>query len=165
MFTKEEIKTLWDNLDLEVQRKGFSIWPVDLILISIYTGIRPLELLALENENINLEDRYIKIINGKNGDRIIPIHDDIYPLVETRKENGYYTSFAPLSMSQYIYIFKSVMEQLGMKHSIHDCRRTYFEAVNKGFGSSTMQQALNFREDSSKTPEELVEAINKIDFK
>ena len=109
-YTKEEIKTLWDNLDLGIPFKDGMIYPVDLILVSIYTGIRPTELIKLENEHINLDELYIEIVDGKTGDRSIPIHDDIYPLVKKRKETGG-KYFANLTMIQYMETFKKIMKQ------------------------------------------------------
>lgn len=132
-YTDDEIKRLWDNVDLGVPFEDGEIYPVDTILISIYTGMSPIELLELENENINLEDRYITIVNGKTGERTIPIHDDIYPLIKKRKdEGGKYFIFIkdrtdkPRIKQQYRQCyFMPVIERLGLYHSIHDSRHTF----------------------------------------
>jgi len=53
---------------------------------SAFIGMRPGELLKMKTENVNLEGRYMiggsKTKAGRG--RIIPIHDDIFPLVEKR---------------------------------------------------------------------------------
>lgn len=51
IFTDEEIKLLWDNID--------KIDGVDTILTLIYTGMRVSEYLELETENIHLDERYM----------------------------------------------------------------------------------------------------------
>ena len=72
-FTDKEISTLWKSL--------WVINNVDIILIYIYTGIRPVELLEIESENVHLNERYmiggVKTEAGKN--RVIPIHESIVP--------------------------------------------------------------------------------------
>lgn len=77
-FTPEEIDVLWNNLD------EFPF--VDVILIGIYTGFRPLELCELKVDNIDLENNMIvggmKTVAGTN--RKVPIIPLIKPLVEKR---------------------------------------------------------------------------------
>ena len=45
-FSDEEIDILWDNLNMPF---------VDMILINIYSGLRPRELVELQTKNIDLE--------------------------------------------------------------------------------------------------------------
>ena len=77
-FTDKEISTLWESL--------WVINNVDIILIYIYTGVRPVELLEIESENVHLNERYmiggVKTEAGRN--RVIPIHESIVPLIEYR---------------------------------------------------------------------------------
>ena len=170
-YTKEEIKTLWDNLELGVPYKDDVIYPVDTLLILIYTGMRPGELLGLENENINLEDRYITIVGGKTGDRIIPIHEDIYPLIKKRKGEGYkyfinHIEDEPLTLPVYLkFYFEPVMKTLNMTHSIHSSRRTFAEIAKVYIPEdSGKMRIMGLTELKDKTPEELVKEINKIEF-
>lgn len=51
IFTDEEIKILWDNVN--------KIDGVDTILILNYTGLRVSEFLEIENENVHLEEQYM----------------------------------------------------------------------------------------------------------
>ena len=123
-FSREEIKTLWDNKDIEY---------VDMILIMIYTGLRIQELLSLEISNIHLDDRYM--IGGMKTtagtDRTIPIHEAILPLIKryydlnnkylfmsTRGTSLPYTSFKK-------YRWKPVMKRFSMNHTPHDTRHTF----------------------------------------
>lgn len=72
IFSKEQIKLLWKH------KKNSD---VQLILILIYTGIRPGELFSTEIKNIYLDQKYfitgIKTEAGKN--RPVPIADCILP--------------------------------------------------------------------------------------
>jgi len=81
-FTQDEIKLLWDNID----RMDF----IDTVLIMIYTGLRPGELVTIETSNIDIENRTIKggikTHAGKN--RIIPINNKILPWVNKRHQKG-----------------------------------------------------------------------------
>ena len=81
-FSDEEIDILWDNVKL--------IPFVDVVLILIYTGMRPGELLKMKRENVFLDKNYM--IGGSKTEaginRIIPIHPRIKPLIE----NWYYNS-------------------------------------------------------------------------
>ena len=137
-YTEEEIKKLWDNLHTPIPFKYSAkdireICVTDLVLIAIYTGLRPGELLQIKTENVHLEDRYM--IGGfktKAGtDRIIPIHDDIFPLVEKRyNEAGEwlipYKSDSPPTMNQFrAYMFDPLMSIMEMNHLPHDGRHTF----------------------------------------
>ena len=73
IFNNKQIQLLWNNKD---------IFEVKVILILIFTGIRPGELFTTEINNVFLDDKYfitgIKTEAGKN--RPVPIADIIYPL-------------------------------------------------------------------------------------
>lgn len=103
------------------------------MLIYIYTGMRPVELLDIESINVHLEERYmiggVKTDAGKN--RIIPIHDAIVPLIEyrlnqnrkyliTNKYGNHYTRAVYHNSN-----WNTVMNKLNMNHSPHDGRYTF----------------------------------------
>lgn len=129
-YTEEEIGILWKRL--------YDINNVDIILIYIYTGLRPSELLNILTENVHLEEQYMvggmKTDAGK--DRIIPIADKILPLVKNRfdpsrkylinnKYGNHYTYGVYVSAN-----FNTVMNRLGMKHLPHDSRHTFATLMN-----------------------------------
>lgn len=123
IFTNEEILKLWKYKELD--------W-VDTILIMIYTGLRIGELLTIENKNIDLENRTIKggikTEAGKN--RIIPINAEIMPLIQKRMraDNQYLITGVKgkkIAYQNYHIIFKKLMVELKMFHTIHDCRHTF----------------------------------------
>lgn len=143
-FTTEEIKILWDSLNMAiplrvVRSETMDIYPVDTILMLIYTGMRPGELRELKTENVNIKERYliggIKTEAGIN--RIIPLHDDIVPLFEKRVNAGNeylipYKVTKPPSHEQYANrFFKPVIKKLNMQHLPHDGRHTFATFADK----------------------------------
>lgn len=123
-FTLEEIDLLWKNLN----KYDF----LDTVLIMIYTGLRPGELVTIENENIFIDKRYmiggLKTEAGQN--RIIPIHKKIKPLIEKRISNKKYLILNKRGgkMSYNTYLsdrWNPLMDQLKLKHKPHDCRHTF----------------------------------------
>lgn len=141
-FTKEEIDILWDNL--------YNVPFVDYILIYIYTGFRPSELIELIwDKNVHLDKRYLqgglKTEAGKN--RIVPIHSKILPLLETlyKKENEYILTDKkgkPLTYRSWSYIFHKTLKELGIEnlnysHNPHDTRYT-FASLMDGAGANKL---------------------------
>lgn len=124
-FTDAEIKLLWDNVD----RMDY----IDTVLIMIYTGLRPGELVLIETTNIDIENRImkggIKTKAGKN--RIVPINKKIIPFISKRIIEGNEFLIANdegKAMSYFTYYdckFKVMMEQLRLEHKPHDCRHTF----------------------------------------
>ena len=116
-FTEEEIKTLWNNLDIE---------DVDFALILIYTGMRMGEIEKLEKKNIHLEEGYLiggsKTQAGKN--RTIPIHNKIKPLIENRLKLSKKDTLFNIGSKNLRVRFKKAMHKLGMEHIPHECRHT-----------------------------------------
>lgn len=133
-FAKEEIKKLWDNLQVPF---------ADMLLIDIYSGWRPQELAILLIENIDLENNTMMggMKNEAGRDRIVPIHPLIRPLIENRyKEamslnsdylfndiNGQQGTF--MTYDKYRSRFNKVMKRLNMSHRPHECRHTF---ITKG---------------------------------
>lgn len=124
-FTLEEINKLWENIN----RMDF----IDTILIMIYTGLRPGELLLIKTADVDIENRTmrggIKTKAAKN--RIIPINNKILPLVKNRASKGYEYFVYNHEGNQMRYWnfydekWKKIMEQLEMEHKPHDCRHTF----------------------------------------
>lgn len=72
-FTNKEIETLWRNAENNEY--------VQLILMLIYTGVRPGELFELKSENVDMNEKSFRIIKGKtiNAARKVPIPDKVLP--------------------------------------------------------------------------------------
>lgn len=182
-FTDAEIERLWKEL--------YVINNIDIILIYIYTGLRPTELLDIESENVHIKERYmiggIKTDAGRN--RIIPIHERIVPLIENRlaqnrkylivnKYGNHYTRNVYTGSN-----WNTCMNLLNMNHSPHDGRYTFASLADKYNLNETclkiiMGHALSNKDKSAfktgqtgnitkgiyteKTLEELLSEINKI---
>lgn len=184
-YTREEIAKLWENIDLKFdfhkgRRKVAVIQPVDTILILIYTGMRPAELLAMRTENVFLEGRYmiggVKTKAGKN--RIIPIHDDILPLIEKRMAAGSEWLIPDKDGNQlrdFTFRFSmhdKVMSELSMNHLPHDGRHTFGTFADRyeinmvakkrimGHASRDVTEGVY----THKAAEDLVQEVNKIIF-
>lgn len=124
VFSKLEIKTLWDNLD--------NYMDLDITLILLYTGFRINELLNIETVNVNLEDRYLRGGNKTKAsiNRIVPIHDKIFDFIKKRYNPKEKYLFRNRLGERYKYSnfkrerFDRLMNDLNMKHTPHDTRHT-----------------------------------------
>lgn len=81
-FTNEEIDALWrwsDNNEY-----------VQVILMLIYSGVRPGELFNTKCSDVDLEEGYFNIPKGKtvNAARKVPIHDRTFPFFEHWMSKG-----------------------------------------------------------------------------
>ena len=175
-FSKEEIKNLWNHID--------QIPFADMILIGIYTGFRPIELVQLKNKNVNLDENFIiggtKTKAGTN--RTVPIRFDIKPLIAKRynPSNEYlfndYNMFehdiVPLTYDKYRGRFKKVMTALDMTHSPHETRHTFITyAKESNINDYLLKKIIGheIRDVTEKiythrTTEELINEANKIIF-
>ena len=72
-FNDAEIETLW--------RWSPNNEYVQLILMLVYTGVRPGELFAVKTSRVDLDDKSFYIDKGKNDNAVrkVPIHDRVLP--------------------------------------------------------------------------------------
>ena len=137
-FTNDEMDILWENIE--------NVRFVDMILIQMYSGWRPQELVTLELDNVNLEERYfqagMKTEAGK--DRIVPIHSKIQELVSRNYEhavsigskflfNDTQSKSHELTYDKYSNRFKKVIDvlKLNQEHRAHDPRITFVTMAKK----------------------------------
>ena len=111
-FTDEEIGLLWKNRN-EI---------IDLVLINIYTGIRPGELLKISEVH---DDYFItgsKTEAGKN--RVIPLHNKIKKIFHETLKNK---TIDKISTEDKLYhYYKRNLKSIGIdNHSPYDCRHTF----------------------------------------
>lgn len=120
--TQDEIDLLWENTDMPF---------VDVRLIMLYTGMRRVDVLNLENKNIKLKERYFvtgsKTEAGK--DRVIPIHKKIHQLIENRmsdKQKWLLDDHGnPMSIYQFDRRWDKVNKALNITHTSHTGRITF----------------------------------------
>lgn len=113
-FTEKDLRILWKHQEDPV---------VEFILIMCYSGFR---ISAYKTMMVDLEGRYfqggIKTKAGKN--RIVPIHPDIFPLVQRRLERS--KELLPNSVSDFRKSMYAKLSELGIPHHTpHDCRHTF----------------------------------------
>lgn len=141
-FTDRELQLLWNSLGV--------VNNVDIILIYIYTGLRPAELLEIESSNVFLDQKYMvggmKTDAGRN--RIIPLHEAILPLVETRlKQNRPYliTNKYGNHYTRAVYHnsnWNTCMAKLGLNHAPHDCRYTFASLADNACMNETCKKLI-----------------------
>ena len=81
-FTDSEVEALWRWSD----KNDY----VQVLLMLIYSGVRPGELFATKCSSVNLEERYFTVEKGKNNNAIrrVPIHDRTYPFFVSWMNKG-----------------------------------------------------------------------------
>lgn len=169
-FSRNEIQAIYDDVPSEER---------DMLLILLYTGIRAQELLMLETSNVYLDERYfitgVKTAAGKN--RIIPIHNDILPIVQTHFDpNRYY--YWDVQGSQRIYQtlrwrFDRYLKKMGLNHLPHDTRHTTATLMHDcNMPEMYIKLILGHRIDDitqkvyiHTTPDRLVTEMNKVNFR
>jgi integrase len=164
-YLESEISLLWENVTVPY---------VDFILITIYTGLRPSELLQIKNKNVFLEDRYM--IGGMKTaagiDRTIPISDRIYNLIKQIYDPKNEYLYVPhLTYDGLFSHFKSLMERLNLNHLLHDGRHTFATLMNRYNANSVCTKIImghslngNITEGvyTHKELSDLLEAVNVI---
>lgn len=170
-YTEEEIGILWQKL--------YEVNNVDIILIYIYTGMRPSELLNILTENVHLDEQYmIGGMKTETGiDRIIPIADKILPLVKNRynpdrkylinnRYGNHYTYGSYVSSN-----FNTVMNRVGMQHIPHDSRHTFATLMDNAGANDVCTKLImghSMRNDTTKgvythkSISDLLKEVNKI---
>ena len=166
VFTEKEIAALFNSA---------APW-ADTVLILIYTGMRPMELLSIKTADVFLNDCYmtggLKTKSGKN--RVIPISNKIMPFVRNRynPDNTYLIEIdgKPITYHKYKSLFDNLMQSLNMKHLPHDGRHTSASmadtaglnkvAVKRIMGHSSKD--ITEKVYTHKEIRELVSAVNKL---
>lgn len=134
-FTEDEIKKLYQSLHIYRY--------TDTILMMIFSGVRPSELLFTETENVHLEANYficgLKNSNSKN--RKVPISKFIKPFFEKyyheaisknskwliQNTEGQRMKYSNFNRDK----FHKIMEQLEMSHMPHDGRHSFATYMDK----------------------------------
>lgn len=162
-FTAEEIQKLFEAV--------FTEDLADTVLMMIYTGMRPSELLGIRTEDIHISEKYIiggmKTKAGK--DRIIPISNKIMPLIIKRydPDNEF---FIDMSYRVYKNHFSELMKRLNMDHLPHDGRHTFASMANTaGINPTTVKlimghasQDITEKVYTHKAVDELISSVNLI---
>lgn len=140
IFTEEEINYLWKHQEIE---------DVDLVLILLYTGMRPGELPIIKLEDI-YEDHIIAGFKTETGrDRYIPIHPRIKELINNRVAQAKKDTFLNYSYKQLGVRFRRLMKKLDWNHHPHECRHTFITRMdNAGANKVCIQQIVGHKGSS-----------------
>lgn len=151
IYSPKEIDAIFkacDELRLYAAHMQSSLFPAPALLRLLYsTGLRISEALALTNDDVNLDDNYLRVKDSKNGkERIIPISDS---LASVLKEYLRYRDKLPIRKEKFQYFLVSLngskcsyqgirnwfrecqkkagIQYIGRKHGprIHDLRHTF----------------------------------------
>lgn len=150
VFTDREIKQLWE--DYETAPSAIT----GQMLVMLYTGIRPGELLTIVADNVHLSDHYmtggIKTTKGKTRKIILP--DKIIPIMQSmvssarkgliawyNKDNDFYTAW--IDKREELHIRKELTP--------YCCRHTYITRLTALKVSPAMLQELAGHEDYDTT--------------
>ena len=145
----------------------------------IYCGCRIGELLDLKKENVNLSERWFKVVAAKTaaGVRTVPIAEKVYPFFEYwyNLNNCEYLLSSPdgkhfLYRNYYDSYWTPLIESLGMKHKPHDTRHTCISMLAVANVSDKVIKKIVGHKGQSVTEtvythfeiDELIDAINKI---
>lgn len=135
-FTEKEIEALWKDYEDGHEFTGS-------ILIMIYTGMRPGELMGVQPQNVHLEEGYIansgsKTEAGRTGD--ILIIDKIKPLVKKLLVEGRLNKTTAVAFRKK---FDRALERAGCgKHTPHECRHTTATLLAKSGVQPAVIQAI-----------------------
>lgn len=156
-FTDEEIKILWKNRNDKI----------DLVLINIYTGLRPIELLKISEIH---DDYFItgsKTEAGRN--RVIPLNNKIKDIFHKTIESGILKEIE--SEDSYYHRFRKALKKIGItNHSPYDCRHTFATLMARANANDHCTKLImghkiddiTKRVYTHKVISELIEEVNKI---
>lgn len=126
-FTPREIETLWRHSDNDIAK---------IALIYLYTGVRATELTDLKKKSVDMENRIFHVQKSKtvSGVRIVPIAEKVYPFFEYFMKNPgeYLITIHNRKLGYATFLekyWKPFMEQLRMRHYIHDTRHTFISLL------------------------------------
>lgn len=156
-FNDEEIKILWNNRN-EI---------VDEILVDIYTGVRPGELLVISEVH---DDYFITGLKTEAGkDRAVPLNHKIKDIFHNLIDNKRFDRYK--SQDNLYHTWKDQLEKLGLgNHVPYECRHTFATLMDRAGANSHIVKLimghkikdLTKRVYTHKLIEELIAEVNKI---
>jgi integrase len=130
-------KTSIENYDLPVWYKAVKSLENgvcrDYLLLTLFTGLRKNEGLALQTDSVDLKGRTFTVVDPKNReDLVLPLSDYLYKLLKVRIEsNGDSKYIFPSIRKPGMHLVEpkkqveKVVKESGVKFCIHDLRRVF----------------------------------------
>ena len=149
IFTEQEIDRLWSCY------KATGDITACRMLIMLYTGIRPGELIQIRTENIHLDEQWmtggIKTEKGKRRKIILP--DCILPLIEKSLSESRDGLLAKYAKNGLYDAWNALRDELRMRKELtpYCCRHTYVTRLTALKVSPAMLQELAGHEDYDTT--------------
>lgn len=150
-FKKEETEKLWNDF----QKSPCFITAG--MLVMLYTGIRPGELLTIRCENINLDEQYmtggIKTNKGKNRKIILP--NKLLPVIRYLISNNIHGKLLARNEDKFYEDWREKRSELNLREQLtpYCCRHTYITNLTALKVSPAMLQELAGHEDYDTTLE------------
>lgn len=168
IFTEEDIAKLWDDY----KKSGQLVTAV--MLIMLYTGMRPAEILGAKVENVHLPEHYliggVKTEKGRNRKIIIP--DKIVPIISALISTAKKGKLCHFSHKTDFYDkWAEKRAALGLRPELapYCCRHTYITNCTRLGLSPAMLQELVGHEDYDTTLDythlsvaDRLEAVNRL---
>ena len=171
-FSEQEIEVLWQHADIRLVR---------VMLIYIYTGMRPAELYQVKIDNVHIKERYVigGIKTEAGRDRIIPLAKCIMPFVTEMYSQARFCQSPTWMPPKYIQVrldrpLKQLCKKLGIReHLRHDTRHTFISmARNYGMDLFTLKLIVGHAQRdvtsdvyTHKDARQLVDAVDKLPVK
>lgn len=151
IFTEQEIEALWDCYNREQDVTACRM------LIMLYTGIRPGELITIRTENVHLDEQWmtggIKTEKGRQRKIILP--DCILPLMQYSMDSSSDGLLAKYAKNGLYDAWNALRDVLGLRKELtpYCCRHTYITRLTALKVSPAMLQELAGHEDYDTTLE------------
>lgn len=167
-YSYADINTIWNHKDNDIAK---------MILITIYTGMRPTELLRIKVEDVHIDKKYmiggIKTKAGKN--RVIPIHDKILDIVKYFCNGKYLIEIdnEPIPYRKFLDLYRDFCDSIDIEyHTPHDGRHTCSTELEKQDVKLLLRQRILGHSSRNVTESvytdvevpRLIEAINKLKY-
>lgn len=148
IFTDQEIRDLWLNQDQPIAQH---------MLVMLYTGMRPAELLSIQKENIHLDEHWMSggVKTRKSKARKIIIPDKISSLIQQMCEASDGLTLSTYKKHQFYDAWELFRAASGFRQELtpYCCRHTYITRLTALKVSPAMLQELAGHEDYDTTLE------------
>lgn len=172
LLDNKEVQYLWDICSEGDLKDNEYIYG---LLIILYSGLKPSELLDIKVSDVSIQDLSIKI-KGRTGERIIPIHNKIVPIIKKLMENKIDEQSlfldGRIKISGQQMMCKKIANLQLVEHSISDLRETFIYSCAKcGVNEVCLNIMLGKKIKNTKTRsyyeytlEDLRNEINKLNY-